>query len=155
LSARAMHRGPFAHVEHAELDARGVDSLAHQSTQRVNLAHDLALGNATDRGIATHLANRIKIRGQQYRLRTHARGCCCGFGPRMAGPDHHDVVLVNAITHAILNSQLSAQFADPSLPAVAFCATHEIVALDIRRSLTFTILTIEGQRLKPSRAKNR
>ena len=64
LGPRAVHGRAFAAVQHAELNAGGVDRPAHQPAQGVDLAHDLPLGHAADGRVAAHLADGIAVRGQ-------------------------------------------------------------------------------------------
>ena len=61
LCPRTVHRGPFTAVQHAKLNARGIDRPAHRPAQRVDLANDLALSDAADRRIAAHLPDGIAI----------------------------------------------------------------------------------------------
>ena len=63
LCPRAVHGGAFAAIEHAELDARGVDRAAHGPAEGVDFAHDLPFGHAADGRIAAHLADGIEIGG--------------------------------------------------------------------------------------------
>ena len=60
-----MHRRAFAAIEQAELNARGIDRLAHRTAEGVDFTHDLPLGNATDRRIAAHLGDGVAIGRQQ------------------------------------------------------------------------------------------
>ena len=51
LGAGASHRWPLAAVQHAELDAGAVDRPSHDAVERVDLAHQMALGEAADRRV--------------------------------------------------------------------------------------------------------
>ena len=44
---------------------RQVRRAAHDPAERIHLAHDRALGDPADRGIAGHLADGLEILGQQ------------------------------------------------------------------------------------------
>ena len=57
LGARTAHRRSLGAIEHAKLDAGGVGDAAHQSIERVDLAHQLALAKPADRRIAGHFAD--------------------------------------------------------------------------------------------------
>ena len=89
-----MHGRALAAVEHAELDAGGVDGPAHGPAQGVDLADDLPLGHAADGRIAAHLGDGVEVAGQQ-------RGPCadaCGgrgrLGAGMPAADHQNVEVV-------------------------------------------------------------
>ena len=91
LGARPAHRRPFAAVEHAELDAARIGDAAHQPVQRIDFAHQMALAEPADRGIAGHLADSVEAVRDQRRLRAHARGCGRGLAAGMAAADDDDV----------------------------------------------------------------
>ena len=94
LSARAVHRWPFAHIQHAELDTAGIDGSAHQAAHGVDLTDDVPFGNAADGRIAAHLANGVQIRGQQRRVRAHAGRSGSSFSTGVSGTDHQHVIVV-------------------------------------------------------------
>ena len=52
LRAGAPHRGAFAPIEHAKLDAALVGNPSHQAVEGVDLAHQVALAEAPDGRIA-------------------------------------------------------------------------------------------------------
>ncbi len=92
LRARRPHRRPLAFVQHAELNAGIIDRQAHLSAHGIQLAHELALGHATNGGIARHLPNGRNIHGHEQRAAAHACGGQCGFNAGMAGTDDDDVI---------------------------------------------------------------
>ena len=65
LGARALDSGALAAVEDAELDAGGVRGARHDAVERVDLAHQMALAQAADRGIARHFADRGEPMGDE------------------------------------------------------------------------------------------
>ena len=92
----AVHGGAFAAIEHAELDAGGVDGAAHRAAQGVDFADDLPFGHAADGRIAAHLADGIEVGGQQCGLGADA---CRGqgrLGARMSAADDQNVVIVES-----------------------------------------------------------
>jgi len=121
LAARAVHRRALALVEHAELDARGVGHPAHEAAQGVDLADDLALGQAADGRVAAHGAGLGRVHGDQR----HPAGGCQqvgrgpgGLGPRVAATDHHHVVEV-AVAHAeMIRNPLSRASLGPRPPCL-------------------------------------
>ena len=68
LGAGAVHGGALAAIEHAELDAGGVDGQAHGAAEGVDFADDLPLAHAADGRIAAHLGDGVEIAGQQRGL---------------------------------------------------------------------------------------
>ena len=62
--------GPFARIEHAELNARGVGVQPHHAAQRIDLPNHLALRLPADGRIAGHLPDGIEILREHQRLAT-------------------------------------------------------------------------------------
>ena len=94
LGSRGPHRRPAASVQHLELDAGPVDDPAHRAAERIDLAHQLALGQAADRGIAGHLGDGVEIAGQQHGIAAHPGGRERGFAARVARADDENVTVV-------------------------------------------------------------
>ncbi len=90
LGARPAHRRSLAPVEHAELDAGEIGHASHQPVERVDLAHEMALAEAADRGIAGHRADGGEAVRDQRDLRAHARRrrCRLAAGVAAAHDDH-------------------------------------------------------------------
>ena len=95
LGAGAVHGGPLAAVEHAELDAGGVDGPAHGAAQGVDLADDLPLAHAADGRIAAHQGDGVEVAGQQRGFRAHPRRGQRRLGAGMAAADHQDVEMAS------------------------------------------------------------
>ena len=91
LGAGALDRRALALVEDAELDARLVGHAAHQTVQGVDLAHEMALAETADGGIAGHLADRGEAVGEERRPGAKARGRSAGLAAGMAAADDDDV----------------------------------------------------------------
>ena len=68
LGAQGVHRRAFASVEHAVLDAGHVRRARHLAAQRVDLAHQMPLGRAADRGVAGHVADCVQIDREARRV---------------------------------------------------------------------------------------
>jgi hypothetical protein len=66
---------------------------AHQTVQGVDLAHQVALADAADGGIAGHLAQGFEGVGQQQGAGAKARRGGGRLAARMASPNDDDVVL--------------------------------------------------------------
>ena len=92
LRARRAYRRALARVQRAKLDAGAVGCARHRATERVDLAHQVALADAANRRIAAHRAELLDALGQQQCARTHARGRKRGFGAGVAAADYDDVI---------------------------------------------------------------
>ena len=92
LRARRPDGRPAAGVEQAELDADGVNHLAHDAAQRVDLAHQVALGDAAYGRIAGHLRDQVEVDRVESGLQAHARRRHRGLAPRVPRAHHHHIV---------------------------------------------------------------
>jgi hypothetical protein len=110
-----VHGWAFAAIQHPELNPGGINCLTHQSTQRINLSHNLTLGNASDGRIAGHLPHRVEIGGQQSGAGTYPGSSGRCFGTRMSGSDHDDVVLIAVTAHGLLDMVYWTWFAGHGL----------------------------------------
>ena len=91
LRARRPHGRSLAGIQDAELDAGLVRRQGHGTPERIDLAHQVALADATDGGIAAHLPQGFDVVGEQQGLGTHAGGRQCRLGAGMAATDDDDV----------------------------------------------------------------
>ena len=91
LGARPAHGRALAPVEQPELDAGRVGDPAHQAAERIDLADEVPLADAADRGIAAHRADRVEAVGHQRRPRTRPGGRARRLAAGMAAADHDDV----------------------------------------------------------------
>ena len=94
LGPRAVHRRALAAIEHAELNAGGVDGAAHGSAQCVDLADDVPLGHAANGRIAAHLANGFDAVGEQQGARTTACRRKRRFGAGMSATNDDDLEIL-------------------------------------------------------------
>ena len=86
LGARAAHGRSLGKIEGAELDAGPVDGAAHDAIQRIDLAHQMALAQAADGGIARHLADRVEPVGEQQRARAGRADAAAASQPAWPPP---------------------------------------------------------------------
>ena len=93
LRARRPHCRAARCVEQAELDAAGVGDLAHDAAQRIDLAHQVSLGDSADRRVAAHLRDQVEVQRKDGRAQPHARRRHSGFAAGMPCADDDDVVL--------------------------------------------------------------
>ena len=82
-----------AGVQQSELDAGRVNHLAHDPAERVNLAHEMPLGDPADRRVAGHLRDQVEVHGAERRPQTHARRRHRRLAPRVPRADHDHIVL--------------------------------------------------------------
>ncbi len=107
LAAGGAHRRPLAGVEPPPLDAGRVRGARHHPAQRVDLAHQVALADAADGGIAAHRADGFDGVGEQQRSCAGAGGGERGFGAGMAATDH-DHVMAEEVVHGPRDSTFDA-----------------------------------------------
>ena len=88
----ACTAGSSAPIEHAKLQARGVNIARHFTAQRVNFAHHVAFCYAANGRVARHLRDGVEIHGQQQRFTSHARRGQRGFCTCMSAANNNDVV---------------------------------------------------------------
>lgn len=92
LGAVALHGGALRGVEHAELDAGGVDDLRHLAAQRIDLAHHVALADAADGGVARHEGDVVEVQREEQGGTPHPRRGQCRFTAGVPGSNHYDVI---------------------------------------------------------------
>ena len=97
LAARGAYRRTLARVQATPLDPGRVRCLRHHATERVDLAHQMALADATNGRVAAHLADGLDVVGQQQRARTRTCRGQCGLGAGVAATDHDHVIAVRIL----------------------------------------------------------
>ena len=86
-------------VKHPELNPCRVGVEAHCATHGIDLANYMPLGQAPDRWIARHLANRVQVLGQHQRPASNSGRSQCRFDAGMAAADHCNVVFCRQFKH--------------------------------------------------------
>jgi len=81
------------------MDPSRIGGPPHQPTESIDLPGNDALGHPTDGGIAAHLSDSGKIRGDQKSPTTQTGGGRRGLRPGMPAPDHHNVIPL--VHHAV------------------------------------------------------
>ena len=99
LRTSGTHSRTFGAIEYPKLDAALVCCQRHRTAECIHLFHQMTFANATDAGVATHLAERLNVVGQQQSLTTHARRSQGRFCTGMATA-HHDHVKVLGVVHS-------------------------------------------------------
>jgi hypothetical protein len=91
LCTRGPYRGPFASVEHSELEHRKIGRTPHDSAKCIDFPDDRALCNPTDGGIAGHLADCLQCACDKSDSRTNASCSDCRLGSGVATTYYEDV----------------------------------------------------------------
>ena len=91
LRARRPHRRAAAAIEQLELNAGRVDRAAHQPAERVDLANEMTLCRAANRGIARHVRDGVGRQRAESDVRAEPRGRVRRLASGVAGADHDDV----------------------------------------------------------------
>jgi len=92
LGARALHGGALAPIEHPELNPGGVGGARHQPVEGVDFAHQMALAEPADRGVARHRADRFALLRHQRRACAEARRRRGRFAAGVTATNDDDVV---------------------------------------------------------------
>ena len=101
LGPRRMHRGALRLVQHPKLEASDVDDAPHLAAESIDLADDLTLGDAADRGIAAHGPDGVGAHGEESGAQAHPRSREGGLRPRVAGADDDHVVVEDERSHRL------------------------------------------------------
>src|SRR5690606_29135379 len=91
LRPRRAHRRALARIQRAELDAGLIDRSRHGAPERIDFAHEVALADAADRGIAAHRPERFEALREQQRTPAHAGRRERSLGTGVTAADHDDV----------------------------------------------------------------
>lgn len=115
LRSRSPYSWPLAAIEHAELNHGEVGSSSHDSAERIDLANDRPLGNATNCRIARHLTDRFQRTRDQPHPSSETSSSDRRFSAGMTGADNYDVELsfkVLSWRHTLKISFASGQSGD-------------------------------------------
>jgi len=93
LSSWRPNRRTFLGVQHPELQPRHVGGDAHFTTQSVDLTHQMTFRKPTNRRVAGHLGDRIKVHREEERATAKASGRKGGFDTGMAGANDDNIKL--------------------------------------------------------------
>ena len=69
-----------------------VGDFAHDAAEGVDLADQVAFGDAADGGVAGHLRNQVQVHGDHGGPQPNAGAGAGGFAPGVARADDNDVV---------------------------------------------------------------
>ena len=97
LHPKAVHRRPFAPVQHPALQKAGICPFSHFTAQSVNFPYQMSLCRAANRRITGHIGNLIQGNGKQYSTAAQpCRGKCC-FYTSVSGADNRDFIFSHMI----------------------------------------------------------
>ena len=91
LRTGGAYRRALAGVENAKLNACLVGGQCHGPAHRVHLFDQMALADAANRRIATHLSQGFNVVAQQQGFAAHARSSQCCLGSGMATTNNNDI----------------------------------------------------------------
>ena len=97
MRAGAPDRRATRGVEQTELDADRVCNLAHDAAERIDLADEVALGDAPNGWVAAHLGDQVKIKREQSSAQPQTCRRNSSFAAGVSGSDDGNVVLVNRL----------------------------------------------------------
>jgi hypothetical protein len=106
LRAWAAHRRAAAAVQQPELDSARVREAAHCASQRVDLADEMPLREATDRGIAGHARHGITLQRDERNRASHPGRGQRGLAARVARTDDEDI---RDVGHLLLSDAEGAE----------------------------------------------
>ena len=99
LGARGADAWTLASVEKAPLNSGGIGIKTHCASQGIDFANHVALAQPANRGVATHLADRVEILGQDCDLATETGGSQRCLDPGVASANNEDVVFFRITEH--------------------------------------------------------
>src|SRR6266545_2033571 len=95
--------GAATAVEHSELDAGLIYHPSHQTSERVDLADQVAFCNSSDGRVARHLGDQVETECDDGSLRAYYGGGVRRFASGVSRSDHHHVELFVKVWHALLS----------------------------------------------------
>ena len=102
LGAGTLDGGALAAVQEAELNPGEVGDTAHDAVHRVDLAHEVALAETADGGVAGHDADIGAAQGDERGARAHAGGGMGCFGSGVSATDDDDIEIMFHVKHPLL-----------------------------------------------------
>jgi hypothetical protein len=80
-------------VQKSELDTYGIGDFAHDAAEGVDFADEMALGNASDGGVAGHLRDEVEVEGEQGGAQAQAGRGHGRLAAGVSGADDDYIVL--------------------------------------------------------------
>src|SRR6266536_206128 len=80
-------------MQQTKLDSNCIRNFAHDATERVHFADEVAFGDTTDGWVARHLRDEIYVQRVQSCFQAHAGAGDGGLTAGMPGSDYHDLEL--------------------------------------------------------------
>ena len=76
------------------MDSYGVGDFAHDAAEGIDLADQVAFGDASDSGVAGHLCDQINVEGVEGGLQAHAGASNSSLAAGVSGADDCDVEIL-------------------------------------------------------------
>src|SRR5204863_10081846 len=126
-----------------ELNTSGIDRAAHQPSERVDFAHEMPLGRATDCRVTRHQSHGIHRERADADPAAHSSGRPRGLAARMARANHDDVEGI----HEIVLLPYAEAFEDMSQHVVRCPAARDLFERLTRTSQLRQYQLLGGARL--------
>ena len=91
LDPLGMYGGAFPKIQRAALQGNKICGTTHFSAQSVNFIDEVPFCGAADGGVAGHVGDCVKGKGEKNRVNAHARASERGFDSGMSRADDHDL----------------------------------------------------------------
>ena len=99
LRTRGTDRWPFSCIQHTPLDGGRVGILSHDSSESIDLANHVSLGQSSNCRVTAHLSDRVEILGQHGNGNSETGGSESSLDSGVTGPDDEDVVFFGIAIH--------------------------------------------------------
>ena len=90
LKPQPLHSRSFTCIEHANLQITLSTEFWHKPAKCGNLKNDMSFADTTNRRVAGHHTDRIKIQNENQSLGTHGCSCISCFYTSMASTNDYD-----------------------------------------------------------------
>ena len=105
LGTGTPHGRALAAVQHPKLNGSAVGNFSGVTSQGVDFAHYLSLGNTAYGRVARHLRNLVHVHGHQARFGTQFCAGSCGLATGMPGTYDYNVVVEFHLLFFLFHSQ--------------------------------------------------
>ena len=70
-----MNGSTLTKIKRTRLNCSKICRISHLATESIDLKYKMSLCATTDRGVAGHITDSIKVGSKQYRIYSHSRRC--------------------------------------------------------------------------------
>jgi hypothetical protein len=107
LRPGSSNGGPLLGIKQSKLNARRIDISGHLTTERINFAHQVTLGQAANRWITGHLRHGIQVERKKQSPATHTCHRQRSLTTRVTGANNYHIVFFTHINHTLLTRKCS------------------------------------------------